>query len=240
MRDDHLRRRARRQTPTRTSGPTPSRAGGARAGWPARSSSRVASAVSASPITAAASGVAPPVPRSARGAPARPDRRARVVPLPPAPARRSASVSSGRPRAAVCSGSDGMPRQQPARSADQALHRARVEQVRVVLRATARSRRPAPRATGQVELGAIASPTPNGAARSPGSRNAVRRRVLQREQHLEQRRAARLRSGCSSSTSFSNGTSWCAYAPSAVSRTCAEQLAEGRIAAPGRRAAPGC
>ena len=50
--------------------------------------------------------------------------------------------------------------------------------------------------------------------------------VLQREHHLEQRASGSSRAGaCSSSTSCSNGTSWCAYAPARPRRTRASNSA---------------
>ena len=83
----------------------------------------------------------------------------------------------------------------------------------------------------EVELGALRRESGDDVDLQSRDAPALRRHVLQRERHLEQRIAARGRAtGASSSTSFSNGTSWCEYASSAMLRTRRRSSRERRVA----------
>ncbi len=121
---------------------------------------------------------------------------------------RSASASTGR-SATRCRGSARAAASSRSKWPDQAVDGRGVEQIGGVLDRAAGSPPPCSARLSVRSNFAIVLPAPERAQAQVPDLQAPGRSVLQREHHLEQGRCARLRSGASSSTSFSNGTSWC-------------------------------
>ena len=189
------------------------RAAGAPAGWRARSSSRVASAVRRSYATAdGVRACAPPAPRTAgagsgsRGQSRARCRSTRAAALAARPARSSGSSQTGR------SGSRERRSQQRRRCAGQPRDGRRVEQVGVVLEPAGQpSGRRRRRAASRSNFGRAVLDARSGSSAQPGQRRSPARacsggRTSPGRAGCGSGRAP----ACSSSTSRSNGSSWCA------------------------------
>ena len=201
---------ARRSRPTRSSGPTPS----ARRWWASRFALRVQLRVG-QPLALEA----PPRPRPGVRAACASNSAwtqasggvvdAGVVPFDAGPAGAPPREQRQLPSRCV------RRRQAPRRAArsklpDQAVDRRGVEQVGGVLERRRAARRPAPQAEREIELRRRPASASSGRRRRPGELQAPTGAFCRTNITWNSGRRARLRSGASSSTSFSNGTSWCA------------------------------
>ena len=202
------------------------------------------SAAPSSHTTASASGVAPPAPRTARAgidscgyasprsafhstqhaAAAPSSRQQRQLATAPRPGRRDDAL------------------EQPPEVPEHPLDRRRVEQVGVVLERAAAA--PPSRSSTSASVRSNLARTPgcrdSSATAQPRQRRPPGRRVLQDEHHLEERRAAEIALGLQLLHQLLEGHVLVRVRAQARLAHPREQLAERRVAATGRRAAPAC
>ena len=230
MRDDHLQPALQAEAHAHLRPHAQRAPGGAPGGWPARPAPRRSATRVLARRAATASGVrAACASKSAWMQRVRGIRRRPCGSTPPPPARaRAASSSSSAERRSVRIRRDLL--QQPRAGAPASARRWRG-------RTGPCCTSSAPRSPSGVAASASArsnlavAPAPASTARTAqaaGSGSGLRRRrSAGRTAPGRAARGSALRSGCSSATSCSNGTSWCSYAPSVAVAHAAQQLAEG-------------